>query len=295
MDDTMVIPELANLVNPIVVIAFSGWSDASSSASNTVEHLTSVYNARLRFAVDPSDYYDFQVSRPTVRNTSNGERVLIWSTTEVSLARVQGRDLVLIDGPEPNFHWPQFAREFSQVLRSVDPDLVAILGSMLSELPHTRPVPVTLTSTDARIQEAFGAEAPTYEGPTGISGVIAQACSALGLPAVSLWASVPHYLAAGSNPKATLALLSRLEDFFDEPLELGELPKRADAWEASISAVIEQDRGIATYIHHLEENSDETPTRYSGDDIAAEFQRYFRNQSADGGFNPPEGFGGQTH
>ena len=269
---------LRDLADAVVVMAFGGWSDAANVATDTVNHLAQMYGAEIRFAIDPGDYYDFQVSRPRVEKSATGQRVISWPTTEVLIAPLQGRDLVLIRGPEPNFHWPDFVKEFASAIVSMDPHLVVVLGAMLGSVPHTRPIPVALSSDDPGLRGTYGAEPPTYEGRTGMQGIMAHALGALRLPVASLWATCPQYVPMGPNPKAVLALLTRLEEFYDAPLLLGDLEARAEEWESRISDAIEHSAPIADYIHHLEEASDESPEGFTGDAIAAEFQRYLRQQ-----------------
>ena len=209
----------------MVVIAFSGWSDAAQAASDAADHLVSLYSGEVVATVDPDDYYDFQTSRPLVSLTEDGERVISWPTTEVLLCHLPMRDVVVIRGPEPNFRWPSFAAALSAIVAVVDPELVIVLGALLSENPHSRPVPVSLSSSDVTLRERFGAERSTYEGPTGMQGVMAQACHLAGIPTVSVWAACPHYVASPPNPKATLALLSHLEDLLGGPIDLGDPPR----------------------------------------------------------------------
>jgi hypothetical protein len=228
--------------------------------------------------VDPDDYYDFQTSRPLVSLDEDGERVISWPTTEVLLCHLPMRDVVVIRGPEPNFRWPSFAAALSAIIAVVDPELVIVLGALLSENPHSRPVPVSLSSSDVTLRERFGAERSTYEGPTGMQGVMAQACQLAGIPTVSVWAACPHYVASPPNPKATLALLSHLEDLLGGPIDLGDLAARAEMWERSVDDLAADDPDVAEYIANLESASDAHEPEVSGDAIAAEFQRYLRRR-----------------
>ncbi len=270
--------DLRNLRDPMVVIAFSGWSDAAQAASDAADHLVSLYSGEVVATVDPDDYYDFQTSRPLVSLTEDGERVISWPTTEVLLCHLPMRDVVVIRGPEPNFRWPSFAAALSAIVAVVDPELVIVLGALLSENPHSRPVPVSLSSSDVTLRERFGAERSTYEGPTGMQGVMAQACHLAGIPTVSVWAACPHYVASPPNPKATLALLSHLEDLLGGPIDLGDLAARAEMWERSVDDLAADDPDVAEYIENLESASDAHEPEVSGDAIAAEFQRYLRRR-----------------
>ena len=272
------VKSLKNLRRPAVVAAFGGWNDAGDAASGVIDHLAALTSASLAFALDPDDYYDFQVSRPTIGTTSGGERSLQWPTTEVLLASLPDRDLVLIGGPEPNFHWRGYCAALVSAIRTVKPEIVVLLGAMLTDAPHSRPVPVHGTAATPELAERLGLETSSYEGPTGIVGVLAADCAVLGLPSASLWASVPHYVAEPPNPKATLALLDRLEDLLDTPLDTGDLHEKADQWEAQVNDLAAEDSDISAYITALEERRDEAQPEPQGDAIAAEIQRYLRRR-----------------
>lgn len=269
--------ELTGLRNPVVIAAFGGWNDAGEAASGVIDHLADRYEAELVFAIDPEEFYDFQVNRPVVKSV-NGRRVLEWPSTEVLVARLEERDLVLIGGPEPNFRWQVYASRLLSMLRSIRPEMVVLLGAMLTDAPHTRPVPVNGTASNQGLADELGLEVSTYEGPTGIIGVLAHDCERADLPVVSLWASVPHYVADPPNPKATLALLARVEDVLDLPLDAGDLTEAAQAWTTQVNELVAEDPDVAGYIAALEERRDEAILNPNGDAIAAEFERYLRRR-----------------
>lgn len=271
---------LRNLRDPYVAMAFGGWSDAAQAATDALEHLVTTYDADVAFTIDPGDYYDFQTSRPTVALTDDGERHLTWPSTELLVASLPRRDIVVVRGPEPNFRWPQFASSLTSALRSVRPDLAVMLGAMLTENPHTRPVPVMASSQSVAVRERYGAETSQYEGPTGMTGVMSMALHTAGIPVLSLWAGCPHYVANPPNPKATLALVTRLEDVFGEPIDMGDLPARAELWERSVNELAEDDPDVSEYIANLEAADDARDPEVSGDAIAAEFQRYLRRHDS---------------
>lgn len=271
-------PSLRGLRDPLVAMAFGGWGDASQAASDALDHLVTAYDAQVSFGMDPSDYYDFQSSRPMASFDDDGERTISWPTTEILVAHLAKRDLVIIRGPEPNFRWPAFASTLTSAIRSVQPSLVVSLGAMLSDAPHSRPVPVTLTSPHPAVREEYAAEPTQYEGPTGITGVLTQSCHRIGIPTVSIWAACPHYVANPPNPKAALAILARLEDILGSPIDLGDLPARAELWERSVNELADEDPDVAEYIAGLEAQDDERQPQVSGDAIAAEFQRYLRRR-----------------
>jgi predicted ATP-grasp superfamily ATP-dependent carboligase len=194
-----------------------------------------------------------------------------------------GRDVVLLKGPEPNLHWQRFCTSLVSAFRSLEPELVILLGAMLTDSPHSRPLPVTAASGDKALARALGLESSNYEGPTGITGVLGDACRRAGLREISLWASVPHYVAAPPNPKATLALLSRVEDLLDTALELDDLPELARAWTRGVDELAADDTEISEYIESLEAQQDESELpQATGDSIAAEFERYLRRRGQDG-------------
>lgn len=268
---------LRGLRNPAVIAAFGGWNDAAEAASGVIDHLVEHYEARLEFAIDPEEFYDFQVNRPTTR-TIEGERTIEWPTTEVLVASLPERDLVLIGGPEPNYRWQEYINRLLSMVRSVNPETVVLLGALLTDAPHTRPVPVSGTASSQELADELGLELSDYEGPTGIVGVLSYECSRVGFPVVSMWASVPHYVAEPPNPKATLALLTRLEDVLNLPLEAGDLPADAERWVEQVNELVADDPDISSYVSALEERRDEATPTPNGDSIAAEFERYLRRR-----------------
>lgn len=281
----MEIETVTGLVRPMVIAAFEGWNDAAESATAVVDHLMKAWGARVVAAIDPEDYYDFQVNRPTVGIDENGFRKLTWPSTHVAVASPPNldRDVILIRGIEPNMRWRQFATELLEVVDELGGELLVTLGALLSDSPHTRPIPVSGSSTEPDLLDRLDLEQSTYEGPTGIVGVLQDACESIDLPAVSYWAAVPHYVAQPPCPKATLALLSRLDDLFDISLPLGDLPEEARAWERGVDELAEEDEDIADYVRSLEESRDTADLpEASGEAIAREFERYLKRRSDDG-------------
>ncbi len=270
---------LRDLRNPAVVAAFGGWNDAGDAASGVIDHLADSYKARLEFSFDPEDFYDFQVNRPTARLLSPTERIVEWPTTEVLVASLPERDLVLIGGPEPNYRWREYSNRLLSMLRTVRPEIVVLLGALLTDAPHSRPVPVAATAGNSDLAADLGLALSTYEGPTGIVGVLGNEATLAGMPVVSLWASVPHYVAEPPNPKATLALLARLEDVLNTPLDAEGLAEAAASWEAQVNDLVADDPEISSYITALEERRDEETPQPSGESIAAEFERYLKRRN----------------
>ncbi len=264
-----------------MICAFEGWNDAAESASGVISHLRDKWNAELLLELDPEEYYDYQVNRPHTYVTDSGERGIVWPGTRIYSAQVPelSRDVVLVAGIEPNIKWPQFIREILGVATELDTNLVLTLGALLSDNPHTRPVPVSATTNDPQMLLELDVERSTYEGPTGIVGAIASACEQFGIPSLSLWASVPHYVGQSPCPKASLALVTKIEELLDLPIPLGDLTEDARAWEAGVNELARDDEEIADYVAQLEEEQDtaELPEA-SGDAIAKEFERYLRRR-----------------
>ncbi|MDQ1586102.1 MAG: hypothetical protein QOH80_1467 [Actinomycetota bacterium] len=269
------------LVDPILIAAFEGWNDAGDAATAAVEHLEEVWPTTLLATVDSEDYYDYQVNRPVVSLDEDGNRVVTWPTTRVSYAHLPdfGRDVVLLRGIEPNMRWQSFTAEVLGCCNELGVEMVVTLGALLADSPHTRPVPVTGTSSDASVARSLHLEQSRYEGPTGIVGIINDACGLAGIPALSIWAAVPHYVAQPPCPKATLALLRHVEDLLDVPIPLGDLPEDARAWERGVDDLAAEDSEVAEYVRSLEEAKDlaEAPEA-SGEAIAREFERYLRRR-----------------
>ncbi len=275
-------PELRN---PVLVAAFEGWNDAGDAATGAIEHLELTWGATPLAALDPDDYYDFQVNRPTVSHVDGVARRITWPTTRLSVCRPEGAefDLVLVRGIEPNMRWRTFCDELLDIIRELGVEIVVTLGALLSDAPHTRPTPVTGTAYDPASAARFGLEGSHYEGPTGIVGVLQDACVSIGIPAVSFWAAVPHYVAQPPNPKATIALLHRVEEVLDVPVPLGELPAQADEWNKLVDEMAEEDSDVQEYIRDLEERDDAGEMREaSGEAIAQEFERYLRRRDRGG-------------
>ncbi|WNI25684.1 PAC2 family protein [Streptomyces sp. ITFR-16] len=282
------VPEL---IDPVMVAAFEGWNDAGDAASTAVAHLDREWKGEVFAALDAEDYYDFQVNRPTVF-LDGGVRKITWPTTRLSVVRIGGdkpRDLVLVRGIEPSMRWRSFCNEILGFAHELGVEMVVVLGALLGDTPHTRPVPVSGVTSDPDLARTMDLEETRYEGPTGIVGILQEACTHAGVPAVSLWAAVPHYVSQPPNPKATLALLNRLEDLIGLRIPLGELPEDARAWQLGVDQLAAEDSEVAEYVQTLEEARDtaELPEA-SGEAIAREFERYLRRRDPGPG-GPPGG------
>nr|WP_189059454.1 PAC2 family protein [Longimycelium tulufanense] len=284
---------MPTLTDPVLVAAFEGWNDAGDAASTAIEHLQLTWDATPLAEIDPDDYYDFQVTRPSVRMVDGITRRVEWPTTRLAVCRPPGSafDVVLLHGIEPNMRWRKFCAELLEHVERLGVTTVVTLGAMLVDTPHTRPVPVTGTAYDAASAARFGLQRSQYEGPTGIVGVFQDACVQAGVPAISFWAAVPHYVSNPPSPKATLALLHRVEEVLDLEVPLGALPEQAEDWEKTVSEMAEEDEDVRNYIRALEERGDAEIrlTEASGEDIAAEFERYLRRRGRRGGGGPGPG------
>lgn len=265
----------------VLIAAFEGWNDAGDAATDSLKLIREHLGAREVFEVASDDYYDYQYSRPVIRRSLTGEQKLHWPSTRLSRASVSGTnlDLVLLHGWEPSYRWRTFTAELLEQAAALEVDFVIMLGSLLADVPHTRPIPVTLTSDTEELRAELDAEAPQYEGPTGIVGVLSHMAALAGLPTLSMWAAVPHYVAHSPSPKAQLALLRRLEDLLGLSLPLDPLIEDAEAWERGVDELASEDPEVADYVQQLEEAKDTVDLpEATGDAIAREFERYLRRR-----------------
>ncbi|GAB09368.1 hypothetical protein GOARA_036_01000 [Gordonia araii NBRC 100433] len=282
---------LSELRDPVLVAAFEGWNDAGEAASSSIEHLELFWNAEQIYEITPDDYYDFQVNRPTVRLVDGVSRRLEWPTTTFSTCTPPGaeHDLLLVRGVEPNFRWRAFVAEITEVADVAGVTSAVMLGSMMADTPHTRPVPVSGSAYSSEAAKRYRLAESQYQGPTGITGVLQDQLVAAGIPSVSLWAAVPHYISASPNPKATLALLRRLEEVLDVEIPMDQLPVRVDEWERTVNEMTSDDEEMSEYIRALEANDDATSTdpnalpEIDGEQLAADFERYLRRRGPGSG------------
>jgi predicted ATP-grasp superfamily ATP-dependent carboligase len=278
------------LRSPVAIAAFEGWNDAADASTAVVEHLEQEWGAEPIAALDPEDFYDFQVNRPTVMMSEGETRRIEWPTTRFSVATPPDaeRDIVLIRGIEPSMRWRTFCEQVLEVCHSLEVSRIVLLGALLADVPYTRPLPVSgsaprgVASTDAT--ERLGLTPTRYEGPTGIVGVLHDACVRADLEAVSFWVHVPHYANNPPCPKATLALLHRVEEVLDLPVPTGDLAKESSEWEERLKQAAEQDAELAEYVRELEERSGDAGLQpLSGDEIAQEFEKYLRRRGGQAG------------
>jgi predicted ATP-grasp superfamily ATP-dependent carboligase len=273
---------------PAMVCAFQGWNDAGDAASSAVSFLASALDARRFARIESEEFYDFQANRPCVSFNDAGKREIVWPTVEVFEASAPRapRDLVLVQGVEPSMRWKAFCGQLIDLAEALGVQLVVSLGALLGDVPHTRPVALTGHASDPALVERLGMQTSTYEGPTGIVGVLHSACIDAGLPSASLWAGVPHYVAAATNPKAALALVRRVEGIVGVSVDVSELESSAADYERQVGLAVQSDPDIQAFVERLEqaaESEEETSLTDvpSGDMIAREFQRFLRQRGPD--------------
>ncbi len=268
-----------------MVCAFKGWNDAGDAASGAVSFLADSLDARRFARIDSEEFYDFQANRPCIRFDEDEKREISWPTVEIFEAQAPRapRDLVLVQGVEPSMRWRAFSTHIVDLAEALGVQLVVSLGALLGDVPHTRPVAMSGHASDVALLDRLGIQASSYEGPTGIVGVLHTACAQAGLPAASLWAAVPHYVAAAANPKAALALLRRVEGLIGVSVDVSELESAAGDYERQVGLAVQSDPDIQAFVERLEQAADsEEPgdpeDLPSGDAIAREFQRFLRQR-----------------
>jgi proteasome assembly chaperone (PAC2) family protein len=242
-----------SLRRPALVLAFSGWNDAGQSATSAVRFVSEQLGATKFASIDPEEFYDFTVSRPHVRLVEGTHRALEWITLDfhATAVRAVSRDYVFGWGPEPHLKWRTFTGLILQLARECSAELVVTLGGYLAEVLYTRPVPVTGFASDTELLQGVEMGATRYEGPTGIVGVLADACRGAGIASVSLWATLPHYIAAAPNPRGTLALLLRLTEILDLPVDLTPLQAEAAEFEQRVNEAVAADAQLSAYVREL--------------------------------------------
>ncbi|HEY2303494.1 MAG TPA: PAC2 family protein [Acidimicrobiales bacterium] len=275
------------LRHPVLIAAFEGWNDAGDAASLAVGYLAEEWSAQRFASVDPEEFYDFTVTRPEVRIAEGSQRRIEWPSTELWAAALPslGRDVVLLRGVEPQLKWRTFCAAVVGVARAVGAELAVTLGALLADVPHTRPVRVSGMAHDPALADRLGLRASAYEGPTGIVGVLHDACSRAGLPSASLWATVPHYVSQVPSPKAALALVERSAALVGTQVDPVDLRAAAMAYVEQVSERVADDDEAAAYVAQLEEADDleqeDVSMLPSGDALAAEVERFLRDEHRD--------------
>ncbi len=288
-DDLRLAGELPTLRRPILVCAFRGWNDGGQGASLAAGFLKKIWKAEQFAEIDPEEFFDFQVTRPHVSLIDGATRRIQWPETTFSQADVPGlgRDAVILEGIEPNFHWRRFGVIIGDLGADLGVELVVTLGSLLADVPHTRPSPVTGSASDQKLIDELGLERSRYEGPTGIVGVLHDAFFRRGISAVNLWAAVPHYVSLAPSPRAALALCERLGSLLGAPIDVGELEQASDEYAEQVSQAVASDAETAAYVEELEQRSDDlAATDISGETIAAELTRFLRDRERGNGGGP---------
>jgi len=281
--------ELPELRRPILVCAFRGWNDGGQGASLAAGFLAKVWNAERFAEIDPEEFFDFQVTRPHVSLVDGATRKIEWPETSFMHAEVPGldRDAVILLGIEPNFHWRRFGDIIGDLAGDLGVELVVTLGSLLADVPHTRPAPVTGSASDQKLIDELGLERSRYEGPTGIVGVLHDAFFRRGISAVNLWAAVPHYVSLAPSPRAALALCERLASLLGATIDTEELQQASDEYAEQVSQAVASDAETAAYVEELEQRSDElAASDISGESIAAELTRFLRDRERGNGGGP---------
>ncbi|MHB1833784.1 MAG: PAC2 family protein [Solirubrobacteraceae bacterium] len=273
---------------PALVCAFKGWNDAGDAASSAIQFVGTALRARRFATIDPEEFYDFQATRPRVKLVDGHAREIVWPEVELYEARVPRapRDLILLTGSEPSFRWRTFSGLIVELAEALGVQLVVTLGALLADVPHTRPISVSGLSSDEGLVARLGLQTSSYEGPTGIVGVLHAACQQAGIPSASLWAAVPHYIAATPNPKAALALVRKLEGLVGVAVDGSQLEEATADYERQVNMAVQSDPDVQAFVERLEqaaEDEDEPPDALpSGDSIARDLQRFLRQRGGDG-------------
>ena len=278
---------------PALVCAFKGWNDAADAASTALTFVGSTLGARRFATIDPEEFYDFQTTRPQIKLVDGETRKIVWPAVELYEARVPRapRDLILLVGSEPSMRWRTFTKVILELAEALGTQLVVTLGALLADVPHTRPVSVTGLASDPTLIARLGLTRSSYEGPTGIVGILHACCQQEGLPSASLWAAVPHYVAASPNPKASLALVRKLEGLVGVAVDASELESAAGEYDHQVNAAVQSDPEVQAFVERLEQaTGEDEPSEAgplpSGETIARDLQRFLRQRGED---PPPSG------
>jgi proteasome assembly chaperone (PAC2) family protein len=286
MTDELQFESRPELERPVMIAAFRGWNDGGQGASLAGAYLARAWAATQFASIDPENFYDFQATRPMVSLVDGASRQVDWPENTFLHAPMpgSGRDAIILLGVEPNLRWRTFSELITGVARDFGAELVLTLGSLLADVPHTRPSPVTGSATDPELIDQLGLQASRYEGPTGMVGVLHDACSRAGLKSASLWAAVPHYVSLTPSPRAAKALVDRLSDLLDADIDTAELDEAADSYAQQVSEAVAADDETQSYVQDLERRVDELGDESdlpSGDALAAELTRFLREREND--------------
>ena len=281
--------EPPQLRSPVLVCAFAGWNDAAGSATAALTTAADSLDAELIAQIDPEEFFDFQANRPTISLSDGISREIEWPGNALLAAKADGaeRDLILLAGTEPNLKWKTFSEGIAGAAEKLGVEMVVTLGALVADVAHTLPVPITGLASDPELVERLDLERSSYEGPTGVVGVLHDACNRSGMPSASLWAAVPHYVAAVPNPKAALALLRRLEGLVGVAVEASELEEESESFEDQVSNAVSANPEIQDLVQRLEsEQADQLEVGEdipSGESLAEDFERFLRQRGSEGG------------
>jgi proteasome assembly chaperone (PAC2) family protein len=272
---------------PALVCAFKGWNDAGDAASTALTFVGAALGARRFATIDPEEFYDFQATRPQVKLVDGETRKIVWPAVELFEVRVPRapRDLVLVSGSEPSFRWRAFTGVIVELAEALGTQLMVSLGALLADVPHSRPVAVTGLASDRSLISRLDLTQSSYEGPTGIVGILHAACQNAGLPSASLWAAVPHYIAATPNPKAALALVRKLEGLVGVAIDGSSLETAAEEYERQVNLAVQSDPDVQAFVERLEQAAEpddeiEPTSLPSGETIARDLQRFLRQRES---------------
>ena len=288
MADELRIDSRPALARPVLIAAFRGWNDGGQGASLAGAYLARAWSAIEFASIDPENFYDFQATRPMVSLVEGYTRRIEWPENTFMYAPLPGggRDAIILLGVEPNLRWRTFCDYVTHLAQEFKVEMVVTLGSLLADVPHTRPAPVTGSATDPELIQRLGLQASRYEGPTGVVGVLHDACGRAGISSASLWAAVPHYVSLTPSPRAAKALVDRLGTLLGADVDTAELDEAADAYAQQVSEAVSADEETSAYVQDLERRVDELADEAdipSGDSIAAELTRYLRQRDEDKG------------
>lgn len=262
---------------PVLLMAFSGWNDACDAASDVVSHIDDLYGSEPIAQIAPGPYYDLQAHRPLVSVDADGHRVVSWPSTEILLSRHPQADLILVRGPEPSFRWLEFCDELLALVHGLDPVLAVSLGCVSADIAHTQDLPVRAFTQNAELAATLGARGTAHEGFTGITGVMADACDAAGIPALRMWGSVPNYVSAPPSPKATLAIIEELDRLLGLSIDTGDLPERAALWESNLDELAAE-QGLDAHVASVKKKSSDDEQQM-GDNLADEILGFLRRRT----------------
>ena len=283
----LIVSTRPDLRRPVLIAAFRGWNDGGQGATLGGGYLAKQWAAESFAEIDPENFYDFQAVRPNVSLEDGLTRKLEWPANTFLHAPIPGldRDAVILLGVEPNLRWKTYSRLVLELVQELGVELVVTLGSLLADVPHTRAAPVSAAASDAALVEELGVEPSRYEGPTGIVGIVLDGCRQAGIPAVSLWAAVPHYVSLAPSPRAALALCRRLGELIGDDVDLAELERASEEYSEQVTEAVASDGETAAYVEELErrvdlmEAAEELP---SGESLAAELTRFLREREQNG-------------